>query len=134
MHVKDIARKITEMRSWSTQKTVELDPSKLSTSTSPTSSLSVAKPRTSCTGHVLRILATFHWLREVTPDVFTNNRLSSYIDTGKSTQQLQDLCVCPCTVYMFPDTDYEQPAPARSLTRQTALPHIFPPRTFSRES
>lgn len=44
-------------------------------------------------GHVLRLLATFHWIREVTPDVFTNNRLSSYIDSGKSAEQLKNACV-----------------------------------------
>ncbi|RPD58020.1 S-adenosyl-L-methionine-dependent methyltransferase [Lentinus tigrinus ALCF2SS1-7] len=71
LHVKDIAKKITALRSWKADgPPVELDSSKLS--------------------HVLRILATFHWLREVTPDVFTNNRLSSYIDSGKSFEQLKD--------------------------------------------
>ncbi|KAF8581832.1 S-adenosyl-L-methionine-dependent methyltransferase [Ramaria rubella] len=35
-------------------------------------------------GHVLRLLATHHIFREVKPDVFTNNRVSSFIDTGKS--------------------------------------------------
>ncbi|KAJ7648737.1 O-methyltransferase [Mycena polygramma] len=32
---------------------------------------------------VLRLLATHHVFREVTPDVFTNNRISSVIDKGK---------------------------------------------------
>ena len=40
-------------------------------------------------GHVLRLLATYHWLREVRPDVFANNRLSSFIDSGKSTEQIK---------------------------------------------
>lgn len=35
------------------------------------------------------MLATFHWVREVKPDVFTNNHLSSFIDTGKSIEQLK---------------------------------------------
>ncbi|KAI0356400.1 S-adenosyl-L-methionine-dependent methyltransferase [Trametes cingulata] len=39
--------------------------------------------------HVLRALATAHWLQEVAPDVFANNRRSSYIDTGKTLQQLR---------------------------------------------
>ncbi|TBU37557.1 O-methyltransferase [Dichomitus squalens] len=39
-------------------------------------------------GRVLRLLATYHWLREVKPDVFANNRLSSFLDTGKSTKEL----------------------------------------------
>ncbi|OJT12731.1 Sterigmatocystin 8-O-methyltransferase [Trametes pubescens] len=40
-------------------------------------------------GHVLRLLATSHWLQEVAPDVFANNRRSSYIDTGKTVEQLR---------------------------------------------
>ncbi|KAI0666974.1 S-adenosyl-L-methionine-dependent methyltransferase [Trametes maxima] len=40
-------------------------------------------------GHVLRLLATSHWLREVSPDVFTNNRRTSYIDSGKTLEQLR---------------------------------------------
>ncbi|KII92454.1 hypothetical protein PLICRDRAFT_172543 [Plicaturopsis crispa FD-325 SS-3] len=35
-------------------------------------------------GRVLRLLATEHIFKEVSPDVFTNNRISSVIDTGKS--------------------------------------------------
>ncbi|KZV88451.1 O-methyltransferase [Exidia glandulosa HHB12029] len=34
--------------------------------------------------HALRLCATFHVFREVSPDVFANNRLSSTLDTGKS--------------------------------------------------
>ncbi|EJC99763.1 O-methyltransferase [Fomitiporia mediterranea MF3/22] len=32
---------------------------------------------------ILRYLATEHWFREITPDVFTNNLLSSLLDSGK---------------------------------------------------
>ncbi|KAI1782784.1 hypothetical protein LXA43DRAFT_859578, partial [Ganoderma leucocontextum] len=39
--------------------------------------------------HLLRLLATHHWLREVKPDVFANNRLSSFLDSGKSTEQIK---------------------------------------------
>ncbi|KAJ8475150.1 hypothetical protein ONZ51_g6737 [Trametes cubensis] len=39
--------------------------------------------------HVLRVLATAHWLREVSPDVFANNRRSSALDTGKTLDQLR---------------------------------------------
>lgn len=35
------------------------------------------------TAHVLRLLATHHLLSERAPDVFANNRVSSYLDTGK---------------------------------------------------
>ncbi|KAI0761039.1 S-adenosyl-L-methionine-dependent methyltransferase [Trametes elegans] len=41
-------------------------------------------------GHILRLLATAHWLREVSPDVFANNRRSAYIDTGKTAAQLRE--------------------------------------------
>ncbi|KAH8096884.1 hypothetical protein BXZ70DRAFT_865118, partial [Cristinia sonorae] len=39
-------------------------------------------------GHILRLLATHHITREVRPDVFTNNRLSSFIDSGKDVTDL----------------------------------------------
>ncbi|EPQ51575.1 O-methyltransferase [Gloeophyllum trabeum ATCC 11539] len=42
---------------------------------------------------IFRLLATHHIFREVKPDVFANNRTSSYIDTGKSTEQLYELGV-----------------------------------------
>ncbi|KAH9990787.1 S-adenosyl-L-methionine-dependent methyltransferase [Russula vinacea] len=37
---------------------------------------------------VLRLLATNHIFKEVSPDVFANNRLSSVLDTGKSVEEL----------------------------------------------
>ncbi|KAF8515747.1 O-methyltransferase [Gautieria morchelliformis] len=37
---------------------------------------------------VLRVLATHHIFREVAPDAFANNRISSYFDTGKSSKVL----------------------------------------------
>jgi hypothetical protein len=37
---------------------------------------------------VLRVLATQHIFKEVSPDVFANNRLSSIFDTGKSVDLL----------------------------------------------
>lgn len=38
--------------------------------------------------HILRLLATHHITREVSPNVFANNRISSLIDSGKSWDQL----------------------------------------------
>lgn len=35
-------------------------------------------------GHILRLLATHHVLTETAPDVFAANRISGYMDTGKS--------------------------------------------------
>jgi hypothetical protein len=44
---------------------------------------------------VLRLLATNHIFTEVSPDVFTNNRLSSVLDTGKSVEELMTrLALC----------------------------------------
>ncbi|TFK45739.1 S-adenosyl-L-methionine-dependent methyltransferase [Heliocybe sulcata] len=47
-------------------------------------------------GRILRYLATHHIFREVSPDVFANNRLSSVIDKGKS---VDDLLSTPLTKY-----------------------------------
>ncbi|KAJ7769225.1 hypothetical protein DFH07DRAFT_1007117 [Mycena maculata] len=38
--------------------------------------------------HVLRLLATHHVVREVVPDVFAVNRISSLIDTGRDLEEL----------------------------------------------
>jgi hypothetical protein len=34
-------------------------------------------------GHILRLLATHHIGKEISPNVFANNRLSSFVDSGK---------------------------------------------------
>ena len=39
-------------------------------------------------GHILRLLATQHIFKEVAPDVFANNRISSTIDTYKSVAEI----------------------------------------------
>ncbi|KDR70150.1 hypothetical protein GALMADRAFT_76264 [Galerina marginata CBS 339.88] len=39
--------------------------------------------------HILRLLATHHILREVSPDVFTLNRISSLVDSGKTFAELK---------------------------------------------
>ncbi|EIW63673.1 O-methyltransferase [Trametes versicolor FP-101664 SS1] len=70
LSTKDIAAKVAELRAVTPgAKEVEIDPSKI--------------------GHVLRVLATYHWVREVTPDVFANNRLTSFIDSGKTVEQIK---------------------------------------------
>ncbi|KAK0213641.1 hypothetical protein IW262DRAFT_1517270, partial [Armillaria fumosa] len=38
--------------------------------------------------HILRLLATHHILREVAPNVFASNRISSLVDSGKSAQEV----------------------------------------------
>jgi hypothetical protein len=39
-------------------------------------------------GHILRLLATHHIVREVKPDVFGINRISGFMDTGKDARAL----------------------------------------------
>ena len=46
-------------------------------------------------GHILRALATNHWMREVRPGVFANNRVSSLLDSGKTVEQLKNSYVVP---------------------------------------
>ena len=38
--------------------------------------------------HILRLLASHHILRELRPNVFVNNRVSSLIDSGKRFQDI----------------------------------------------
>ncbi|KAI0761037.1 S-adenosyl-L-methionine-dependent methyltransferase [Trametes elegans] len=70
LHLRDIHRKIIELR----PKDKRPDPSILNVNR---------------LGHILRLLATSHWLREVSPDVFANNRRSAYIDSGKTLEELR---------------------------------------------
>ena len=42
----------------------------------------------SCLARVLRLLSTEFIFREVSPDVFANNRVSSILDTGKNSSDL----------------------------------------------
>ena len=54
--------------------------------------------------HILRLLATHHILREVTPDVFTTNRISSLIDSGKSARELSEFQASGrYVVHVFPN-------------------------------
>ncbi|KAF5381712.1 hypothetical protein D9615_005570 [Tricholomella constricta] len=39
--------------------------------------------------HVLRLLATHHFIRERSPDVFATNRISSFMDSGKSFEDIK---------------------------------------------
>lgn len=48
----------------------------------------MSRPNCRRPARVLRLLATNHIFREVAPDVFAHNRLSSILDTGKSVEEL----------------------------------------------
>ncbi|CAL1710667.1 unnamed protein product [Somion occarium] len=69
LHVKQIAKRIRsvlfpgELQEEDQKNGKDIDPGKLS--------------------HILRLLATHHITREVRPDVFANNRISSFMDSGK---------------------------------------------------
>ncbi|KAL1945651.1 hypothetical protein VTO73DRAFT_1653 [Trametes versicolor] len=69
LHVHDIARRINDLRRAVDASIAPLDPGKL--------------------GHILRLLASHHWFREVRPDVFANNRLSAQVDSGKTPDELR---------------------------------------------
>ncbi len=43
--------------------------------------------------HILRLLAAHHLIREVRPDVFASNRITSLLDTGKTPEQIREKCV-----------------------------------------
>ncbi|KAH9830194.1 S-adenosyl-L-methionine-dependent methyltransferase [Rhodofomes roseus] len=62
MHVEDIARRVGEIRAG----------------------------KKASASHVLRLLATHHITREVRPNVFANNRVSSAMDSGRSLSELMD--------------------------------------------
>ena len=60
------------------------------------------------TAHILRLLATHHILREISPDVFTLNRISSLVDSGKSFAELKRYqaeakCVSFVSFFFFKD-------------------------------
>ncbi|PIL29530.1 hypothetical protein GSI_08338 [Ganoderma sinense ZZ0214-1] len=74
LHVQEILRLVLELRTNSKTAT-------------PTDTVPLTPAHLS---HILRLLATGHYLREVKPDVFTNNRPSSYIDSGKTVSQLRE--------------------------------------------
>lgn len=69
LHVKDIA------------KSRGVDPNKLCVSCA---SIHPRYQTHASTARILRLLVTYNIFREVTPDVFANNRVSSFLDTGKS--------------------------------------------------
>lgn len=45
-------------------------------------------------GRILRLLATNHIFQEIAPDVFTNNRISGSMDSGKSVKDIIAEYVC----------------------------------------
>lgn len=63
MHVRDIVRVLAE-------RAVHIDQSKMA--------------------HILRLLATHHYFREVQPDCFARNRVSAGLDTGKSVEDIME--------------------------------------------
>ncbi|KAI0741763.1 S-adenosyl-L-methionine-dependent methyltransferase [Daedaleopsis nitida] len=72
LHIDEIARQVDKIRAGAdgTPLSKPLDPAWLS--------------------QILRMLATHEWTREVRPDVFVNNRLSSFLDSGMTLEQLHE--------------------------------------------
>lgn len=56
--------------------------------------------------HVLRLLATHHLVREIAPDVFAVNRISSLVDTGKPFEELIAECVVRCPPHLLPRSSF----------------------------
>ena len=86
--VEDIASKVTEIRRAKDPEAQMLDSAHISEFPHASANRAALQCPLS-SGHVLRLLATYHFVQEVKPDVFANNRLSSFIDSGKSTEQLK---------------------------------------------
>ncbi|RDX43036.1 S-adenosyl-L-methionine-dependent methyltransferase [Lentinus brumalis] len=68
LHVDVLARKIDELRATNGPVSKSLEPWRLA--------------------HILRLLAAHHLIREVRPDVFASNRITSLLDTGKTPEQI----------------------------------------------
>jgi hypothetical protein len=51
-------------------------------------------------GHVLRLLATHHIIREREPDIFALNRVSALLDSGRSFTECRSACVVFYLVYI----------------------------------
>lgn len=52
-------------------------------------------------GRILRLLATQHIFKELAPDVFTNNRISSVMDTYKDVAEINASYVFTLEVRLF---------------------------------
>lgn len=70
---------------------------------------------------VLRPLATQHIFRELSPNVFAHNRISTLIDTGKSFEAIQAACVGILKTADRP-TDCLHADPKTSTTAQKVMP------------
>ncbi|TFK83220.1 S-adenosyl-L-methionine-dependent methyltransferase [Polyporus arcularius HHB13444] len=68
LHVDVLARKIDQLRAANGLVSKPLEPWRLA--------------------HILRLLAAHHLIREVRPDVFASNRITSLLDTGKTPEQI----------------------------------------------
>ncbi|KAI0682005.1 S-adenosyl-L-methionine-dependent methyltransferase [Earliella scabrosa] len=81
LHVSELAQRIDHVRSGSGANIRPLDPSQLA--------------------HILRLLATHQYIREVRPDVFTNNRFSSMLCSGRTPEQIRE---APLSKYDGPNS------------------------------
>ena len=52
-------------------------------------------------GHILRLLATHHIIRECEPDIFALNRVSALLDSGRSFTECRSAYVVLSVAYML---------------------------------
>jgi len=62
-------------------------------------------------GRILRLLATQHIFKEVAPDVFANNRISSVMDTYKPVAEINAKYVSILEALCFVFTSFPYPVP-----------------------
>lgn len=76
----------------------------------------------------MRFLATQHVYKEIKPEVFTNTRLSSVLDTGKSVDEILAKYVSrnlPLTLGAYALWVDANLAQAQNMTTHTASPHFW---------
>lgn len=139
MHVKDIYTNIMDLlpKNVTPKIPTMLNPTALSTSSVLTSrALPYLFVRRCHVGHILRLLATSHYLREVKPDVFANNRRSSYVDSGKNVAQLREAYVVytyflsafadrPSVRFDRPESKYTDTDGVAAFVALTYVLHLF---------
>ncbi|KAF8471570.1 hypothetical protein DFH94DRAFT_684737 [Russula ochroleuca] len=73
---------------------------------------------------VLRLLATNHIFKEVSPDAFANNRLLSVLDTGKSVEELLAKLVLRAIYYESRCKDYPESRHIGTLGITSFMGHV----------
>lgn len=80
--------------------------------------------RTMLPGPLLRLLSSRAIFREVSPDVFANNRMSSALDTGKTLQEIQLECACRASVFVL-SNQTRMPSPIEKYNGSNGMAALF---------